>query len=260
MRHVTSPYENQLVTQFDKGALITGVEDVSGKAHHIRVNASGYMVAVIASGGGSEEVTAFIESATATVAFSKNTSRGASAAGDGRGNPTTQAVLNFPLVYRRTNNDNVWMRQSGEWASATGDGEADDSPLHVSQVPKVHSEAIGGIVGTYDDNPISATSDAISLRRFTKGLVHLEFAEVTSTPTDILITLQMASAESGTYYPYVMGPWASLIHDDLTIGNGLKRCWDFDAWGEWCKITVLTSGTDINKKFGIASAMITKKV
>lgn len=259
MRHIDTPYEDQIFTQFSKFVPVGGAEDVSGVARVWRMNQSGYGVVVIASGGGSSDVTATITgTATASVFFSRNTY--ASAAGDGRGNPTTQAVLSYPLAYRRTNNDNVWMRQSAEWASATGDGEADDSPLHVSQIPKTYSEDIIGITGIYDDNPTSATSSAISLRRFTKGLVYIEFS-VTSTPTDITLQLQQSNASDGTYYPYVMGPWASLVHDDTTIGAaGLKRCWDFDDWGEWCKIVVTTNGTTSSNKFGIDSAMITKKV
>jgi len=279
--------ENSIANKYTVGVPFVGVEAISGTAHLLRCNASGHLLVGLASGAG-QQVTAIVSgtvsayvtglvsavvsgtvsayvsgsvSAYVTGLVTANTElAAASAAGDALANPTVPGILGFLHGWNTKDGTDKWQRITCEYASATGTGDANEIGMHVSSTPKVNTDW-QAITGVYSASAVlTATGASVSVRRFRECLLEVAFGAVTGTPTDIDVQVQM-SDDNTNWYDYVKGPFGALIHDDLTIGTGLQRCWDFRAPAEHLRLKVTVAGVQMAtpKKFKIDRARITEK-
>jgi hypothetical protein len=172
-------------------------------------------------------------------------------------NPSTSVIAAYGVA--RDEGATTYSRISGELSSVdTEAGNDGDFAEHTSDVVKNYYLTPTNIAIVYDDSPTTATSDAIDVRRFRKGLFMFNL-DSTLTPTDITFEILFSETSGGTYYTYVKDEWANLIFDDTVCATAINRCYGFDVLGNYMKIKVTATGTTSTNTFTVANPRIALK-
>lgn len=77
----------------------------------------------------------------------------------------------------------------------------------------------------------------------------------TSTPTDLRIEVLFLEEQTGKWFTYKQGFFASLYYEDTDVASGVQECFSGDCSGRAMRIKLTGSGTTSSAFFTVSAAV-----
>lgn len=97
-------------------------------------------------------------------------------------------------------------------------------------------------------------SEGLHCGAYRHFLLHLDI-DSTSTPTDLRIEVQFLEVQTGKWFTYKQGLFASLYYEDADTASGILECFSGDCAGREMRLKLTGSGTTSTAYFTVSAAV-----